>query len=215
VTRSSADTRNKILEVAEREFATWGYSGAHLQAIAEQVGVQKTALYYYFASKAALYDAVLRHMLETLRDTVNRGLGTDGSSEERLERLLGTLNDLLAEHPNYSKILFRIFVDRSPFDFRAAEPLVQEIIGSILRFYREGVDRGEFRHVSSRHIFMSLVGAVFFHYASDGFAAAVLGVDDVFTHSVVAWRRKELHELLAHGMLATPKAPGGSGGSGD
>jgi TetR/AcrR family transcriptional regulator len=202
VSRSrSLDTRNKVLEVAEREFATYGYSGAHLQAIAEQVGVQKTALYYYFPSKAGLYNAVLHQMLETLRDTVNRGLADGGSHEERFESLLGALNDLLAERPNYSKILFRIFVDRSPFDFEAAQPLVQDLIGQILAFYRAGVDAGEFRRLSARHIFMSLMGTVFFHYASDEFAAAVLGVDDIFTSKVVGWRRQELLSLMAHGVF--------------
>jgi TetR/AcrR family transcriptional regulator len=202
VSRSrSLDTRNKILEVAEREFATYGYSGAHLQAIAEQVGVQKTALYYYFPSKAALYNAVLRNMLEALRDTVERGLGTGGSHAERFEHLLGELNDLLAERPNYSKILFRIFVDRSPFDFEAAQALVRDLIGRILLFYREGVDAGEFRRLSARHFFMSLMGTAFFHYAAADFAAAVLDVGDVFTSNVVRWRRQEIHELMAHGVI--------------
>jgi len=213
VSRSrSLDTRTKILEIAEREFATYGYSGAHLQAIAEQVGVQKTALYYYFPSKSSLYNAVLQQMLETLRDTVSRGVGASGSHEERFEALLGELNDLLAERPNYSKILFRIFVDRSPFDAQASQPLVQELIGQILVFYRSGVDAGEFRRLSARHMFMSLMGTVFFHYASDKFAAAVLGVDDVFTSSVVSWRRQEILELMAHGVLARPGKPDGSGG---
>lgn len=198
----SLDTRTKILEVAEREFATCGYSGAHLQAIAEQVGVQKTALYYYFPNKCGLYNAVLRQMLETLRDTVHRGLAVEGSYAARLESLLGELNDLLAERPTYSKILFRIFVDRSPFDLEGSQALVQELIGEILRFHRAGVDAGEFRRLSARHMFMSLMGTVFFHYAADPFAAAVLGVEDVFTAKVVAWRRREIHALLAHGVLA-------------
>ena len=203
----SVDTRHKVLEVAEREFATYGYSGAHLQAIAEQVGVQKTALYYYFPSKSDLYNAVLHHMLEMLRDTVNRGIATEGSHEERFEALLGALNDLLAERPNYSKMLFRIFVDRSPFDFVAAQPLVQELIGSILVFYRAGVDAGEFRRLSARQFFMSLMGTVFFHYAAEGFAAAVLGVDDIFTSKVVNWRRQELLDLMGHGVLTSPGKP--------
>jgi len=211
----SRDTRNKILEVAEREFATYGYSGAHLQAIAEQVGVQKTALYYYFPSKAGLYNAVLHHMLETLREAVQRGIEATGTHEERFAELLDELNGLLAEHPNYSKILFRIFVDRSPFDFEASRPLVQDLIGQILRFYRAGRDAGEFRRLSARHFFMSLMGGVFFHYASDAFAAAVLGVDDIFTGRIVGWRRRELHELMTHGVLAgtgKPEASGDRGG---
>lgn len=213
MTRSrSLDTRNKILEVAEREFATYGYSGAHLQAIAEQVGVQKTALYYYFPSKSGLYNAVLHHMLETLGDTVSRGVSGEGTYEERFEALLGALNDLLAERPNYSKILFRIFVDRSPFDLEASQSLVQELIGQILVFYRAGVDAGEFRRLSARHIFMSLMGTVFFHYAADGFATAVLGVDDIFTSSVVSWRRQEILDLMAHGVISGPGKPDASDG---
>lgn len=200
----SGDTRTKILEIAENEFANNGYSGAHLQAIAEQVGVQKTALYYYFPSKSALYNSVLERMLEALRDAIGRGLGAEGSSEEKLERLLGALNDLLAERPNYSKMLFRMFVDRSPFDFEAAQPLVQEAITPILRFYRQGADSGEFRNLSARHFFMSLMGTVFFHYASRDFAGGVLGVEDIFTRRVVAWRRQEISDLFRRGVLAGP-----------
>ena len=44
----SADTREKMLEVAEARFARRGYDGAHLERIAREVGVRKTALYYYF-----------------------------------------------------------------------------------------------------------------------------------------------------------------------
>ncbi len=199
----SLDTRQKILEIAEKDFAQYGYAGAHLQGIAEQVGVQKTALYYYFPSKSALYTAVLQTMLEAFRDTVNKGVREEGTGQERLEFLLGELNDLLAEHPSYAKILFRIFVDSAPFDGAVGYPVVEEIVGTLLRFYRDGVERGEFRNLSSRHFFMSIVGTVFFHYAAaNGFANAVLGVDDVFTRSVVAWRRQELRDFVAHGVLA-------------
>ena len=82
-----------MLEVAEREFARRGYDGAHLQHIASQVGVQKTALYYYFESKAALYEAVLVRMLETfdarVREAVERpgsARGAHGAPARRAER---------------------------------------------------------------------------------------------------------------------------------
>ncbi len=199
--RRSLDTRNKILEVAEKEFALCGFSGAHLQGMAEQVGVQKTALYYYFPSKAALYTAVLARMVETLDETVIRAVGEGGSPSERLERLVGDLNDLLAERRYYSKILFRLFVDRAPLEFAAIQTQVERVIGRLLTFYREGVERGDFRKLSARHFFMSLIGVHFFHYATSNFAAAILGVEDIFTHNAVSWRRSEVQKLLAHGIL--------------
>ena len=67
----SADTREKMLEVAETRFAQKGYDGAHLESIARDVGVRKTALYYYFESKEALYVAVLERMLTEFDRTVS------------------------------------------------------------------------------------------------------------------------------------------------
>ncbi len=207
----SADTRNKILEVAEGEFARDGYAGAHLQRIAQQVGVQKTAVYYYFPSKAALYTAVLERMLEAFERSIQQATGSEGSPRTRLERLVHALNDVLAEHRNYSQILIRIFVDRAQVDYRVIGPRVERIVGPLLRFYHEGVEAGVFRHLSARHFFQSLLGVTVFHYAARDFSAGVLEVSDIFTASAVAWRREEVTRLLEHGVLADGDDTEGSG----
>lgn len=202
----TGDTRNKILEVAETEFALEGYAGAHLQRIAEQVGVQKTALYYYFPSKAALYTDVLARMLEAFDRAVSDALNVPGSPEQRFDRLVVGFNDLLAEHRNYSQILIRVFVDRAQVvDVPRIEGLIRGAIGRVLLFHREGVDAGAFRRMSARHLFQSLLGLTVFHYAARSFSAEVLGTDDIFTGSAVSWRRDEVKRLLEHGVLAAPE----------
>ncbi len=202
----SADTRTKILEIAETEFAGEGYAGAHLQKIAEQVGVRKTALYYYFDSKSALYTAVLETILREFDRVVTSAVEGPGGHAERLERLVGDLNDLLAEHPNYARILIRIFVDRPQIEPDHIVPLLEHVIGRALHFYREGADAGVFQRLSSRHLFQSTLGMILFHYATRNFAARILGVEDIFTHPTVAWRRDEVMRLLSHGVLADPAA---------
>jgi len=198
--RRGADTRQKILDVAEQEFARSGFAGAHLQRIAEQVGVQKTALYYYYTSKAALYEAVLARMLEAFDHAVSKAIDAP-ESESRLERLGDALNDLLSERRNYSQILIRIFVDRVEFDGPALLPLIERVVGRLLAFYREGIDANAFAKLSSRHLFQSLLGILVFHYATGEFGARVLGVDDIFSESAVAWRREEVRRLVLRGVL--------------
>lgn len=201
------DTRARILEVAEREFATEGFAGAHLQKIAEQVGVRKTALYYYFESKAALYTAVLEAMLETFDSALDEALEGSDAPEKRLERLVSRFNQLLAEHPSYARIMIRIFVDRPGVDASRVLPLVERAIGRLFRFYREGVDSGAFRRLSSRHFFQNLLGMTVFHYAAPFFSARVLGVEDVFAPDAVAWRRDELLRVLEDGVLRREAKP--------
>lgn len=195
------ETRERLLEVAEKEFARYGYAGAHLQSIAEQIGVQKTALYYYFDSKGALWTAVVQGMLEAFERVLVESLTPQGTHRERLARLAGDFNDLLAARPNYARILIRIFTEGAGVDETVVAPTVQRVIGRVLAFHREGVDAGALAPRSSRHFFQSFFGAVVFHYAAPEFSAAVLGVDDISTPEVTRWRRDEVLDLLLRGAL--------------
>lgn len=203
--RRSVDTLNKILEVAEHEFAREGFPGAHLQRIAEQVGVQKTALYYYFPSKRALYEAVLARMLEEFDRTLSEALDRPGGADEVLPGLLDAINDLLAERRNYSQILVRIFVDRVPLQGDEVEALVVKIIGRLLRYIRSGMDAGVFIRRSSRHLLQSMLGMIVFHYATGESGAQLIGRDDLFTREAIAWRRLEVRRLAMQAVLV--KAP--------
>jgi TetR/AcrR family transcriptional regulator len=195
------DTRTKILEVAEADFAAEGYAGAHLQKIAEQVGVRKTALYYYFDSKAALYTAVLESILEAFESSVLSVLDGADTPERQLEQLAARINDLMAERRNYARILFRLFVDPQPPAVGRVIPHVERVVERVLFFYRRGVDAGVFQKRSARHFFQSVFGMFLFHYAAPAFSARVVGVADVFTSDAVGWRREEVLALLRDGVL--------------
>ena len=198
------DTRTKILEVAEADFAAEGYAGAHLQKIAEQVGVRKTALYYYFESKAALYTSVLDTILEAFEQSIAKVLDPDEAPDRQLELLAVRLNDLMAEHPNYARILFRLFVDPQPPEAARIFPPVERMVERVLLFYRRGVDAGVFRKISARHFFQSAFGMFLFHYAAPAFSARVVGVPDIFTSDNVSWRRDEVVALLRDGIRKRP-----------
>lgn len=67
-------SREKILNIAEKHFANYGYEGTALRKIASEAKVQLSLISYYFPSKKELYNAVFeRH--------------TTVVNEERLEKL--------------------------------------------------------------------------------------------------------------------------------
>jgi AcrR family transcriptional regulator len=62
VGESKTATRDKILEIAGRAFATRGFEQASLREIAEELGFSKAALYYHFRSKDDLARAIIEPM---------------------------------------------------------------------------------------------------------------------------------------------------------
>lgn len=59
MTPQVADTRTRVLGVALTAFGTDGFAATSLDALAEQLGVRKQTILYYFPSKQALFDAVI------------------------------------------------------------------------------------------------------------------------------------------------------------
>jgi AcrR family transcriptional regulator len=64
---TSAERRQRLLDAAAQVFELHGYNGASMQAIAEEVGITKAALYHYVRSKDELffqvYDAYIASLL--------------------------------------------------------------------------------------------------------------------------------------------------------
>ncbi len=52
------DTELKIIEAAKKVFRARGYAGARMQQIADEAGISKASLHYYFRSKEKLFDLI-------------------------------------------------------------------------------------------------------------------------------------------------------------
>lgn len=57
--RQAAQTRQLLLEAAARVFALRGYSRATIDDVAAEAGASKGAVYHHFASKRALFQALM------------------------------------------------------------------------------------------------------------------------------------------------------------
>lgn len=66
-TNDPEKTRQDIIEVATREFAAKGLSGARIDEIAARTKTSKRMIYYYFGSKEGLYLAVLEAAYSRIR----------------------------------------------------------------------------------------------------------------------------------------------------
>jgi len=112
------DTSAQIRDASMRRFARDGFDGTPLQAIADDVGITKQTLLYYYPSKEELRRAVLGQLVEHWRQTLPRLLEAVTSGERRFEALTGELVRFYLADPDRARLILREMLDR-PDDMRA------------------------------------------------------------------------------------------------
>lgn len=83
-----ADTRQRILDVAERLFRHYGYTKTTVADIARELGMSSANVYRFFASKAAINEAIAERMLSERVSDLREIAGGPGSPAERLREML-------------------------------------------------------------------------------------------------------------------------------
>jgi AcrR family transcriptional regulator len=92
---SLENREQQILRIAGKLFGSVGFDRTSLRLIAEEAGVTKAALYYYFPDKEALYDKVVLDALQRLDDFVDARVSSQDSPQERLHTFIASTAEFM------------------------------------------------------------------------------------------------------------------------
>lgn len=206
------DTRDKIIEVAEVQFASGGYAGVGMRQLAAAVGLSKSALFHHFPTKLDLYEEVLSRVLERLEDGLEASRARSDDPADRLDAWIDSVVRSLSEDMPAARLLMRALVEEHPHSGFQIEPGVErELMPSEVRLARiltryrvlveEGIAAGVFRPMSVPDALQTTIGALVFHFASGALGDALIG-ESIFSPPAIARRRKEVAEFIRRGFLA-------------
>ncbi len=95
----NTETEQKIISSAEKLFYRKGKAGTSMQDIADDAGINRTLLNYYFRSKDKLFEAVFRNALASFVPSLAEMLHSDISFKAYVPRLIETIVDAMLENP--------------------------------------------------------------------------------------------------------------------
>ena len=139
-----------ILAAALRVFSETGYARARLEDVAREAGVSKAALYLYFESKQAIFEALVRSaVLPNVERLEALVAGWQGSTADLLRSFVQTIaRPLIAgEVSAFPKLIIAEasnFPDLAQF-YRTM--VIERALGVIAKIIERGVASGEFRPV--------------------------------------------------------------------
>ena len=105
------NTRQRLLDEAERQFAETGFRGTSLNSIALACGVGNAGALYHFASKEKLYKAVLQRLGDDLERDLQSIQASRGTAGERLRLALRHQAGGVAREPQRNRLILRELMD--------------------------------------------------------------------------------------------------------
>ncbi len=138
------DKEEVILRSAQRRFASFGYSKVTMDEIAEDIGMAKASLYYYFPTKEAIFRSVVQHEQEEFLTQANSTLHQKKSACVKLLEYVQLRLKLTERLTNLSDFHQQGWHDVKPIFNDLFATFVQQEIRCVTHILQEGKKTGEF-----------------------------------------------------------------------
>ncbi|GIX25862.1 MAG: TetR family transcriptional regulator [Caldimonas sp.] len=191
-------TMQDILEVATREFAAKGLTGARIDEIAELTRTSKRMIYYYFGSKEGLYVAVLEEAYRRIRQIEGELHLEDLPPEEALRTLVAFTFDYQNANPDFIRLVMNENIHRG--EFLAQSQTIQQLnvpaIDAVRAVYERGRAAGVFRDdLDPVDLHMSISALCFFN-VSNRYTFSLIFKRDMASPEALAARRASIVDLI-------------------
>ena len=159
------DRKERIIEAARDLFARFGLRKTSVQEIARASHMAKGSLYYYFRSKAEVFEAVVQEELDRLWDVTREAVEAAKDPERKISEFVLTRMRELKRLANAYATLHDEYLEHLGFVEKIRGRTLQREIDMIAGILKEGIASGAFRRldvgVTAQAIVVALKGLEF------------------------------------------------------
>lgn len=170
-------TEDKILEAAKNVFVTKGMEGARMQEIADEAGINKALLHYYFRSKERLFEAIFAEIIKFAFPKITRIVQSEEPIVTKIEQVIDAYIDLLINHPFIPGFIIKE-LNRDPSGLFKIVIKFGLNPQAIFDHIQLAMDRGEIIQMPPKHLAVNIISMCVFPFAARPILSFVVFKDD-------------------------------------
>jgi len=197
VKRKDKSAEEKILVAARKVFTTKGMAGARMQDIADEAGINKALLHYYFRDKDKLFEVVFMEEAQKFFPKINAIFNSDVPLFEKIENFVNEYIDEMQDNP-YLPWFVMNEVNRDPDQFLykiwGKDNLPNP--GKFLEQIEKEIKKGTIKRIHPMHLFMNLLSMTIFPFVARPMMIRNMQMSDQQFTQVMEQRRKEIPKFI-------------------
>ena len=190
-------TEEKILAAAKKVFISKGMSGARMQDIADEAGINKALLHYYFRNKEKLFEVIFLEAAQKLFPAINVVFESDIPLFQKFERFCEEYITVMSENP-YLPLFVLNEINQDPETFltkiwgKQNLPRPQKFLEQI----EKEIKKGTIKKISPLQLLINLISMIIFPFVAKTMFQFNLHLDELQFRAAMQQRKKEIPKFI-------------------
>ncbi|WP_372794916.1 TetR/AcrR family transcriptional regulator [Lutibacter sp.] len=193
-------TETDILNAAKRIFQHKGMAGARMQEIADEAGINKALLHYYFRSKQLLFEAVFKMAFSMLAPQLNEVMNADSSLFEKIRKFSNNYISFVLKHPYLPNFIIQE-LNRNP---EFVEKLIAEDhFPNIEKFKKQVNDKvteGTIKPIKPEQLFINIMALNIFPFIGAPLLKGFINIENQTYNQLMEDRKTEVAEFIINAI---------------
>lgn len=189
-------TEKKVLDAARIVFERKGMYGARMQEIADEAGINKALLHYYFRSKEKLFDAVFVDAFTSFFPNLHGIFNSDKDVNQKFEEIVNHYFRMINENP-FLPIFIITEVNRDPMKINKLMQSMGADIKHILKNLESIRAEGDIPDIDPRHLIINMISMTVFPYLGKPlFKPMLFNNDETELNTFMQERKQVILQML-------------------
>ena len=161
--KTKHNTEQLILKAARKVFIKKGLEGARMQEIADEAGINKALLHYYFRSKEKLFNHIFETAINGIFDGINESIHENGDVFVFIETFVNNYLTTLQANPFIPNFIFNE-INSHPERISQISDKIKLNIAGFKHMIENNIDRKKIIAVVPEHLLIDLLGMCVFPF---------------------------------------------------
>ena len=199
---TAKDTEQKILDAAKTVFYRKGLKGARMQEIADEAGINRALLNYYFRTKGKLYDKVVMETVKDITPAFESSLLETLNLKQFVEVMVNFLIDNTIKQPDFQtfyvitlnenpEMLLSIFKNRQ-IGYDPMDTFIQKI--------ETAIENKEIRRLNPEQLIWSILSMCSYPFMMRPIIQSYKDKSEMEMNAFFVQRKQEIVDLVWNGI---------------
>jgi len=174
--------------------------GARMQEIADEAGINKAMLHYYYRSKQLLFEAVFKKAFSLLAPQLNEVMNSDDKICDKIKSFTHNYISFVIKHPYLPNFIIQE-LNRSPEFIQKL--MTEKHFPSIDKFRTQintKVAEGVLRPIKAEQLFINILALNIFPFIAKPLLQSIINVDDAEYKKLMEERKTEVADFIINAI---------------